>query len=94
MIPILYADCEIPEILKPIYHLNYQDSSEHSYFWKRLAASLGYIDQDKPRGSPLIDKKTRESPRGSPRLGKKSNENVMLDKKSKGGGFKILRSKK
>ena len=101
VIPILYHECEIPEILKPIYHLNYQDSSERIYFWKRLAASLGYVDQEKPRGSPLIAKKApgspRKSPQGSPRTEKKSNQSIIFDKsekKPKNRFIGILRSKK
>jgi hypothetical protein len=96
VIPILYESCDIPEILKPIYYLNYEDSNERPYFWKKLAVALGYSAPEK----------IRESPRGSPRMSKKANESPLVDKmlggkaspsaekKSKGCRFKILKSKK
>ena len=71
VIPILYEECDIPEILKPIYYLNYEESRECPYFWKRLAASLGYIEKHK--GSPQIGKNRGDSPRGSPCMGKRSS---------------------
>ncbi len=76
VIPILYESCDIPEILKPIYHLNYEDSNERPYFWKKLAVALGYSEPEK----------FRESPRGSPRMSKKANESPLVDKKQMSGG--------
>lgn len=78
MIPILYESCDVPEILKPIYHLSYEDSVEQQYFWKRLAIALGYKEAGKQKGSLLIEKKLgssspQGSPRGSPETAKKLN---------------------
>ena len=74
VIPIVYQDCNIPEILKPIYHLKYDDSCEQFNFWKRLAASLGYKEPAKPKGSPRISARSKESPRPEKKLNS-SNEN-------------------
>ncbi|CAB4009140.1 myeloid differentiation primary response 88-like, partial [Paramuricea clavata] len=87
VIPILYENCDIPEILKPIYHLNYGDSSEHPYFWKKLAVALGYSEPYRLRGSP----------RGSPHTDKKykqiveKKESPATKKKSRGGLFNIIK---
>jgi hypothetical protein len=52
VIPIMYESCDIPEILRPIYHLNYEDSNELPYFWKKIAIALGYSEPDRLRESP------------------------------------------
>lgn len=108
VIPIRYEDCDVPEILKPIYHLNYQDRIEPDHFWKKLAVALGYIEPPKPRGSPIVDKKSKGSPvmdtksKQSPLLNKKVKQSPLLEqqvspsieKRSKVGLFNKIKSKK
>ncbi|XP_046847236.1 LOW QUALITY PROTEIN: myeloid differentiation primary response protein MyD88-like [Xenia sp. Carnegie-2017] len=82
VIPILYEECEIPEILRPIYYLNYKDldDCERPHFWKRLASSLGYV----PKGSPQVQLKGHRSPynspSGSPQNLRKINDTSLTDK--------------
>ena len=95
MIPILYESCDVPEILKPIYYLNYEEACERPYFWKRLATSLGYNEIGKsPRGSPCMGKKS------SPRLIKKNNQlserkaSPSVEKKPFAGLFNLIKPNK
>lgn len=45
LIPILYKSCEIPRKLQIFTRLDYTSDRERQYFWKKLAASLGYDDK-------------------------------------------------
>ena len=45
LIPILYKSCEIPRKLQIFTRLDYTNDRERPYFWKKLAASLGYSNK-------------------------------------------------
>lgn len=45
LIPILYKSCEIPRKLQIFTRLDYTNDRERQYFWKKLAASLGYSNK-------------------------------------------------